>query len=162
MIGASVPPADVQSVYSLIALITDPKAAKGWLDQIAKANSDAAEKLAEATAKSAEATAKLTEAKDAQADADAKLVAARNIQHSADAQAKDLSSKTNEFLERKSAIELDLETRQKSLAEANRALIAREVAITEREDSAHRITETAQAKIREYDAKLADLKRITG
>lgn len=162
MIGASIPPADVQSVYALIALITDPKAAKGWLDKVAEAKSDADKVLAEANEKLRQADNATLTATTMASAARRDAAAAEALKDECDKRQQELSRQTDHFLAEKAKFEADSKAVQATLDTSRRVLTDRELAITERENSAHRIAEAAQAKVKEYDAKLADLKRITG
>lgn len=151
-------PAQTSDAYALIALVTDPAAAKTRLDELA------AEKIA-ATDAAAQATAAATEAKQLRNDAQIKLAEAKRVTIANDAayaaRTKAISDQETSLVEmakRVDAHDAQVTERENALAAREAAVSAREASVVEQEAAAETTMAEANALKADYEKKLAALK----
>lgn len=161
MMAASVPPSDLGTVQALLKIISDPKAAQGWLDKIAGAKDESQSILDKANAANADADVKLAKAKELAEQAE-------NVSRNAIAMREEALAKKRDYDERLYTLETAEKALNQRTGDANNALMAREKAVAareseidERERKAESMWNQAKNMASVYEGKLSELKKLT-
>jgi hypothetical protein len=164
MMGSS-PVADtgsVDRVFALLSAVSDPKAAKAALSQLAEAQKQADAKLAASNA----ALADIAKREDAIGVREKAVVAGEGKLAKAIQKQKDYEAATNADLESRiaavTAREIAVSKVDNANAERELAVSNREAAIAAKEANLQAAFDKAAATQREYDEKLAALRSLAG
>jgi hypothetical protein len=162
MMGSTLPPTDTSTVFAILRLLADPKAAEAKFKELVEADAKNALKLQEISKRDADLAKResaLAEQKSAAADAAAKQ-GEREAKHSA---------KEAEWAEKHAAVAKKLAEKEDDLSARERSLQARTEACNLREaqfDEIDRKLKLREQQVNEqrafYEVKIQEIKRLAG